>query len=177
MVESQTQPPSVAGRPSIEELASFPLFAALSAEEHERLAEMSEIVVYPGGSVVFEEGDAAGDIFLMLEGHVTLCMRVPAQPDACFLSLRVGELLGWSSMLARRRVATARVMGDSRLLRLPASALLELCELDHHVGYAIMRQAFEEMADRLQTTRLQLLDIFGPPPSKGAPATDEGPGS
>ena len=79
------------------------------------------------------------------------------------LSLRAGELLGWSALLRRPRVATARVVRDARLLRFPASPLLELCELDHDVGYALLRVAFEEVAERLHHTRLQLLDIFQNP--------------
>jgi len=151
----------MAQRLSSQEVAQLPLFVGLSREEHERLASIAEVVAFPAGTTVFEEGDPRGDLFVMLEGRVTLCMRVAGQADTCFLSLRSGELLGWSSLLRRPRVATARVVQPSRLLALPASDLLELCELDHHVGYAIMRQAFEEMADRLQSTRLQLLDMFG----------------
>lgn len=151
----------MAQRPTKEEVAELPLFVGLSAEEHARLASIAEVVGFPAGTTVFEEGDPHGDLYVMLEGRVTLCMRVAGQAETCFLSLRSGELLGWSSLLRRSRVATARVVQPSRLLRLPASDLLELCETDHHVGYAIMRQAFEEMADRLQSTRLQLLDMFG----------------
>jgi CRP-like cAMP-binding protein len=58
-------------------------------------------------------------------------------------------------------VATARVVQTSRVLRLRGSDVLELCESNHDIGYAIMRQVFEEMADRLSTTRMQLLDMFG----------------
>jgi hypothetical protein len=42
-----------------------------------------------------------------------------------------------------------------------ASALLELCEHDPRVGHRVMALAFEEVADRLHATRLQLLDVFG----------------
>jgi CRP-like cAMP-binding protein len=146
---------------SAEQIGELPLFVGLSHEEHERLAAMAALETYAAGSTVFLEGDPPGDFYILLEGRVTLCMRVPGQPDTCFLSLRSGELLGWSSLLVRERVATARVVQQSKLLRLRTSDLLELCETDHHVGYAIMRQAFEEMAERLHTTRIQLLDMFG----------------
>ena len=153
------------GEALVDAVAGLPIFAGLSREELERLADMAVEETFPAGSAVFSEGEPAGDLYVMLDGRVTLCMRVPGQPDTCFLSLRSGELLGWSALLARPRVATARVMRPTKLLRFPRSDLLELCETDHHVGYAIMRQAFEEIAERLQTTRLQLLDMFGKPGS------------
>ena len=144
-----------------QEVGQLQLFTGLSPSELAQLAQMSEVVSIEAGKTLFEEGDPPGDLYVMLDGRVTLCMRVPGRPDTCFLSLRAGELLGWSALLARPRVATARVMQTTRLLRLPASDVLELCESNEHVGYAIMRQAFEEMADRLHSTRLQLLDMFG----------------
>jgi CRP-like cAMP-binding protein len=76
--------------------------------------------------------------------------------------LRPGELLGWSALLGRRRVATARAATPCRLLRVEGSGLLSLCEEDARVGYAVMRDAFEALADRLQGTRLQLFDLYGP---------------
>ncbi|GAB5545609.1 MAG: hypothetical protein SangKO_053690 [Sandaracinaceae bacterium] len=161
--------------PGVETLAELSLFAGLSHEELSRLASLSEVEHWPAGHTLFTEGDAPGDLYVVREGRVTLCLRVPGKPDSCVLSLRGGELLGWSSLLRRRRVATARVVKDVELVRFGASALLELCEMDHDVGYALMRVAFEEVSDRLHQTRLQLLDIFQNPSSSG-PASS-GPAS
>lgn len=147
--------------PSPQEVGALPLFSGLTREEHARIAALAVVETFPAGSTLFKEGDPPGDLYILLEGRVTLCMRVAGQPDTCFLSLHQSELVGWSSLLVRPRVATARIVQPSKLLRLRTSELLELCETDHDVGYAIMRQAFEEMAERLQTTRLQLLDMFG----------------
>lgn len=153
----------MAGHPTAEEVGALSLFSGLSRSEHEALANIATVETHAAGTTVFAEGDAPGDLYVVIDGRVTLCMRVPGQPETCFLSLRAGELLGWSALLRRRRVATARVVQPTRLLRLPASDLLELCETDHSIGYVFMRQAFEEMADRLHSTRLQLLDMFGKP--------------
>jgi CRP-like cAMP-binding protein len=144
-----------------EEVGRLPLFTGLASEELKELAEMSEVVTVSAGNTLFVEGDPPGDIYVMLEGRITLSLRVPGRPETSFLSLHAGELIGWSSLLARPRVATARVVQSSRVLRLRGSDVLELCETNHDVGYAIMRQVFEEMADRLSTTRMQLLDMFG----------------
>jgi len=148
-------------RATADQIGELPLFAGLSREELERMAGLATVESHPAGSTLFVEGDPPGDFYILLDGRVTLCMRLPGQADTCFLSLRSGELLGWSALLKRHRVATARVVHPSTVLRLTASDILELCETDHHVGYAIMRQAFEEMAERLHTTRVQLLDMFG----------------
>lgn len=137
------------------------LFAPLTAEEHARLSEMGTVEHFETGDVVFEEGARSEGVYVMLEGRVNLSIGVPGQPDKSVLSLRSGELLGWSALLGWARAATAVAVTETRLLRLSGSDLLELCETDHRVGYTIMRRAVEEMADRLKSTRLQMLDVFG----------------
>ncbi len=144
-------------------IGSFRLFGTLDEPEKQALAEMATVEEVPAGGLILEEGDPADCVYLVAEGRVTLCMRLPGRSETCILTLGEGELLGWSGLLQRRWVATARAAEPTTLVRFPASELLALCERDHHVGYAIMSQAFEEVADRLHQTRLQLLDMFGRP--------------
>lgn len=142
-------------------VASLPLFATLTAEEQGRLAAMAERIDAAPGEILFTEGDPPGSVYVVVEGRLCLELELPGRGPTPLLTLGGGELLGWSSLLRRPRVATARIFKDATLLALPASELLMLCETDHRVGYAIMSAAFEELADRLVDTRLQMLDIFG----------------
>jgi CRP/FNR family cyclic AMP-dependent transcriptional regulator len=141
-------------------LDAMPFLRRLAADARAELAAIATLEEHSAGAVLFREGDAPGAVFLVLEGRVTLTMRV-GQSEASVLSLGVDELVGWSSLLARRRVATALISQRSRLLRIEASPLLELCERDARVGYAVMAQAFEDVSDRLVDTRMQLLDLYG----------------
>ncbi|HJK93648.1 MAG TPA: cyclic nucleotide-binding domain-containing protein [Polyangiaceae bacterium LLY-WYZ-15_(1-7)] len=145
-----------------DELREATLFASLGQEDLDGLARIATAEERGAGDVLFAEGDPPGDVYVVVGGRVTLCMAIDGgEGETCFLTLRRGELLGWTALLRRERVATARVVQPARLLRFGASDLLELCEEDHDVGYAIMRAAFEELADRLQHTRVQLLDMYG----------------
>jgi CRP/FNR family cyclic AMP-dependent transcriptional regulator len=149
--------------PDAAELGTLALFSGLRGEELEALASTARVESYAPGAIVFSEGDPPGDLYVIEAGRVTLSMRVPGRSETSVLSLRPGELLGWSALLRRPRVATARVVAPATLLAFHAPALLELCERDVAIGYRVMRQAFEELADRLSDTRLQLLDVFGRP--------------
>lgn len=158
-------PGTVSAPPTVtaEQIGRLRLFSALSDAEKHALATMATIVDLPAGAVLFHEKEDPDALYIVIEGRITLCTPLPARSEACFLTLTEGELLGWSALLRRPRVASARAAETTRLLRFPASDLLTLCEQDHHVGYVVMTKAFEEVADRLQQTRLQLLDMFDNP--------------
>ncbi|MGF1468995.1 MAG: Crp/Fnr family transcriptional regulator [Sandaracinaceae bacterium] len=153
----------MADRLTGEQVGRLPLFVGLTPEEHDELAALSDVRAVAANTLVFRQGDPSKELYVVLEGLITLSVQNPGYPESSLLSLHEGELLGWSALLARTRMTTARVVRASRLLRLPASEILTLCETDHHVGYAIMRHAFEEVAERLRMTQLQLLDVFGAP--------------
>lgn len=141
-------------------IAELPLFRRLGEEARAQLAALASLERRPSGHVVFREGDPPGDVYFVLEGRVTLTMG-SGPASSSVLSLGPDEILGWSSLLDRPRVATGVVAQAARLVRIPASGVLELCERDPRVGYVVMSQAFEQVADRLVDTRMQLLDLYG----------------
>ncbi|MBX7191233.1 MAG: Crp/Fnr family transcriptional regulator [Sandaracinaceae bacterium] len=141
-------------------LAELPLFRPLPLEARAALAALASMEKRPSGFVIFEEGDPPGDVFFVLDGRITLTMGAGAGASSA-RSLAPAEIVGWSSLLGRPRVARAVVSRAATLVRIPASDVLELCERDPRVGYAVMAQAFEQVADRLVDTRMQLLDLYG----------------
>ncbi|MBZ0117529.1 MAG: cyclic nucleotide-binding domain-containing protein [Sandaracinaceae bacterium] len=144
----------------VQHIAQMPFFSRLRDDEQQKLAGICQVEDHKAGEVLFREGDPPGDLYFVLEGRITLGIRTGGA-ESSVLSLGPGEMVGWSSLLRRPRVASGRVTQPARLLRVSASDLLSLSEQDPAIGYALMSQAFEEVADRLQDTRLQLLDMYG----------------
>ena len=143
-------------------LATLPLVSSLSDEDRAKLAAIGRVDDVPIGTVLFREGDRSDAIWLVAGGRVGLSMRCPGRPETLLLTLGTGELLGWSALTSdAQRVATGRVTERATLIRFERDAVQALCDQDHDIGYALMRLAFAEVAQRLQDTRLQLLDLFG----------------
>lgn len=141
-------------------LQELPFLRRLPPDALSELASIASLETHAAGTVLFREGDPPGAVYLVLNGRVTLTMRA-GHSESSVLSLGADELLGWSSLLHRARVATAVITQAAKVLKIAASPLLELCERDPRVGYAIMAQAFEDVSDRLVDTRMQLLDLYG----------------
>jgi CRP-like cAMP-binding protein len=132
------------------------------AEEHvRRIAEIAEMRDIPAGNVVFREGDVISHVYLVATGRVSLEIRVPGRPAVQIQTIGPGELLGWSPILdAGPMTATARATIPSRLVTLHAAQLGALCRHAPQLGTEIMRRTALALAERLNATRLQLLDVY-----------------
>ncbi len=132
-------------------------------EEHiEKLAALAKEVEFPRDQVLFHEGDEFHDFYLIVQGRVALEIEAP---DHTFRvqTLSAGDELGWSAILmGRGKHFQARALQDMKALAFDGSALLAACREDKGFGFALMYRMLGVVSERLQATRLQLLDMYSP---------------
>ena len=76
-------------------------------------------------------------------------------------SLGPGEPLGWSWLFPPYRWHfSARVVEPTRAIALDGACLRTKGEEDHELGYQLVKRVAQIMMQRLQATRLQLLDVY-----------------
>ena len=115
-------------------LACIPGFDQLDDPTLLQIAGASSNLLYRSGSVVFEEGDAADALYVVLAGAVRLGPgRGPSE-----VTLSSGDYFGEMSLLLDTpRTRTVRAVEDSELLVLPTESfhrlLSENPELERHV--------------------------------------------
>ena len=77
-------------------------------------------------------------------------------------TLDAGEVVGWSWLFAPYRwQLDARATEACRLVAFDGACLRGKCDADHELGYQLMRRFAAQIVERLQATRLQLLDVYG----------------
>ncbi len=142
-------------------LKAAQFFQNLSAEDRKKIDQIASIQKVPCGTILYREGDICQALHVVVSGRIGLEMCPPRRGCIRFLTVGEGELLSWSALLGNG-IMTARavVLEDAELIALPASQLLDLCETDHDIGYAIMQQTAKTLSRRLLATRLQTLDIY-----------------
>src|SRR5258708_28432944 len=73
-----------------------------------------------------------------------------------------GGVLGWSWLFPPYRWHfSARVVEPVRAIALDGTCLRTKGEEDHDLGYELMKRVAQIMMERLQATRVQLLDVYG----------------
>jgi CRP-like cAMP-binding protein len=143
-------------------LRGVPVFEGLSPEELQLLAGCASNVHFDQGAVLFREGSAADTFYLIRHGSVALEMFVPARGPAIIETLEAGEVVGWSWLFPPYRWHfDARVLTPLRATAFDGACLRGKCEDDPRLGYALMFRFAQVLIERLQWTRLRLLDLYG----------------
>jgi CRP-like cAMP-binding protein len=138
------------------------LFGSLNLHHLRKLVACAAEVTWPGGTVVFREGEPDDKIYLVIEGMVALDIYVPNRGRVTILTVGPDEILGWSAAVpgVERKTASARTLQQTRAIAFDAAALHRACELDHDLGYRVYGALANVVASRLKATRLQLLDVY-----------------
>lgn len=100
------------------------------------------------GDMVFESGEPAGHFYILVQGCVRL--RVDPAGREVFNSCRVGEILGWSSLIGRPTYsASAECIESATLLKIDRQAFQSMLDNDHFSGMMFFKQLAAALGGRL----------------------------
>ena len=143
-------------------LRDAPVFNGLRPEELALLAGCASNVHLDVGEVLFREGDPADTFYLVRHGSVALEMFVPARGAVVIETLEAGEVVGWSWLFPPYSWHfDARALTGVRATAFDGTCLRGKCEADPALGYDLMSRFAQVLIERLQWTRLRLLDLYG----------------
>ena len=145
-------------------ISAHPFFAALTDDQRAALAEDGAAVMFTVGERLFDEGGIADRFWLIEDGSIALDLRVPGRGDQIIETMGSGTVLGWSWLHQPYRWhfgAVARV--DTTAIEFEAPSVRRRCDADPVFGYAAFRLFTPVITERLQATRLRLLDLYASP--------------
>jgi len=143
-------------------LAKHPFFKGLSQQHLQFLAGCAANVRFEAGECLYREDSEANNFFVIREGKVAIEAFSPKRGAITIQTLTNGDVLGWSWLFPPYHAHfTARAAELTRAITLDGKCLREKCEEDHDLGYDLMKRFAEVVIERLEATRLQLLDVYG----------------
>jgi CRP/FNR family transcriptional regulator, cyclic AMP receptor protein len=146
-------------------LRGAPVFEGMPPDELSLVAGCASNVRFDQGAVLFREGDPADTFFLVRHGTVALELFVPARGSAVIETIEAGEVIGWSWLFPPYRWHfDARALTQVRATAFDGACLRGKCEEDSGLGYDLMSRFAQILIERLQWTRLRLLDVYGDGP-------------
>lgn len=143
-------------------LSEHPLFKGMTEDELTFLSGCATLTHFEGGSSIFKEGESANDFYVLRRGDVALELRQSERGIIKIQTLHEGDVLGWSWLFPPYKWHfDARAVGMVRAVKFDATCVREKIKEDKALGYDLMEHFASVMLERLQATRLQVLDLYG----------------
>ena len=148
-------------------LGEIDVFRGLADEHLDLIAGCAVVRSFGAGEKLMTENEQANTFFALRHGTVALETYVPQRGAVTIETLHGGDILGWSWLFPPyRTIFDARALGVVRTVAFDAACLRGKCEEDAQLGYTLMQRFAEVMVERLQATRLRLLDVYGQVPAR-----------
>jgi CRP-like cAMP-binding protein len=143
-------------------LAEHPFFKGLDEKYLALIAGCASNVRFDAGTFLFRTGDASSQFYLIRHGRIALEIFAPGRGPLTIQALGEGDILGWSWLVPPyKKEFDAHALELVRAVAFDGACLRDKCEADPQLGYELLKRFAQIIGQRLQATRLQLLDIYG----------------
>lgn len=143
-------------------IKEHPVFKGLEESHIQLIVGCARNLSFRQDEMLFREGEEATGFYVIREGLVAVELVVPNRGPVTVQTVSEGDVLGFSWLLPPYHSHfDARALVPTRAFAFDGKCIRQKCETDHYLGYELMKRFSTIMAQRLDATRLQLLDMYG----------------
>jgi CRP-like cAMP-binding protein len=147
---------------SPELLRRYPFFGGLSDEQLKAIAMITEEESYAEDEFIFEQGEEAIALYLVVEGEVATLIDVDEEGEEQeeLSAVPAGSVLGWSALVAPYTyTSSSAAISPTKVIAIDGEKLLDIFEQDCGMGYRIMSELVKVMRARMSQIRTQLASL------------------
>ncbi len=143
-------------------VSTHPLLAGLPGDAVEQVAGCALNKAFRPGELLLTEGEPADTLFLLRRGRVAIEVYSPGRGRIVIETVGPGGVVGWSWLFPPFRWHfDVRAIDAVGVIAVDAACLRAKAEADHALGHQLVTRVAEVLLDRLQATRVRLLDLYG----------------
>jgi CRP-like cAMP-binding protein len=148
----------------VELVASHPFAIGMSDEHVALVAACARNVSLRAGEMLCIEGANADTFYLLRRGHVSIEVHQAGLGAMMIETVGPGDVVGWSWLVAPYRwTFDARALQSVGALAIDGACLRATSLDDAALGFALLSRVTHLILERLQATRVRLLDLYGGP--------------
>lgn len=140
-------------------IRSLPLFRTVAAEQFPALVSRGSLQRYPRGTLLFQEGEQADFLMILLEGTVELFARDPDGNEAVVETLfPVDSFILAAALTDAPYLMSARTLSPARILLLETGAFRRAVAADPGLSAAVMAelaQYFRRLVRQIKDLKLR----------------------
>ena len=143
------------------QIVAHPFFDGLEATQVTSVIKHATITRVAARGFIFREGGDADKFYLIRRGKVVLTVFEPWKGSIAIQTLGAGEALGWSWLFPPYQWHfDARAVEDTEVIVFDAARLRTKLDDNPEIGYELLKRIARIMTERLQASRIQLLNIY-----------------
>ena len=143
------------------DLGKVPFFNGLSNEDVQLLSKKFTPVTLSGDTVIFDQGDRANYLYILLSGKVSIRFKPHDGEILPVAEISEGEVFGWSAALGRDVYTSCAVtLSESEALSIRGNDLRELCTTHPETGVLILERLASVIAERLKNTHKKVVELL-----------------
>jgi CRP-like cAMP-binding protein len=147
-----------------EVILKHPFWTGLNPQHFDLVQQCAGLERFEAGQLIFQEGQKADRFFLIQTGRVRLDAFVPGRGTVTIQTVSAGAALGWSWLFPPYQWNfSAHANEITELVAFDAQFLRDTSEVNHDFGYELFKRMSSVLLQRLQETRLLLVDFYGFP--------------
>ena len=129
------------------------IFADLTDEELQRVAEVCTEQSFKFGQTIFKEGEPGNRLYMISDGEVRISRIVPGSGEEALTVLKPGACFGEMSVFDRSERSTDAIANrDCTLLTISRSDFEMLLDFNRDVGYKVLWSVVRLLSERLRAT-------------------------
>jgi CRP-like cAMP-binding protein len=138
-----------------------PFFANLSTRQLALLKPLFMPCRCKEGDLLFEQGDVADGLYLVVRGEVIVRYKPEDGPEIVVARVKPGGIVGWSAALGSRHYTSGAICSaDSELLCVRGADLRRLCSQYPETGIVVLERLADVIAERLHSTRNEVVTLL-----------------
>jgi len=144
-------------------MAEHEFLAGLNEKWLTDLAGCASTETHRAGDFVFRQGQESTGLLLIQRGRVAIEIASPGRDAMTLVTAGRGDISGWTCLFPPyRHRFDARAVDLTRVVSLDAACLRDILDADSELGREIFRRIALVVVGRLESARVQLLDLYGP---------------
>lgn len=142
-------------------LESVPLFKEVDDYILHLLEPLFEPFSCPAGAAIFEQGEPAHYLYLILEGVVEMLYKPYDGPQLTLINLAQGSIIGWSAVVGNPTYTSgAACKEEVHAIRMSSRDLHQLCASEPDAGRIILNLLADSVSYRWQDAREQIQTLL-----------------
>ena len=115
----------------------------------------------PAGTVIFEQGDLAEHLYIVVEGEVNIRYKPEDGPAINVTRVRTEGVVGWSAAIGNPTYTSSAICAtDCLMLRMRGQDLRRFCDKHPDTGMLVLERLAEVIAERLRNTHHHVIALL-----------------